>query len=131
MNKLASFAFFCCLVTGVFSNNALYKGEKVYSAILESDEQIKLMIGLQNVTDLDFWTNSLGIGKEVVVRVSPGFQKHFQSHLKNGGIEYDVIIEDLSDVIKKERRELGVTTVPKGGISFKKYNTYRQVKTTI
>lgn len=121
-----------CVLSCILATDVSYEGHRVYRLTTKSEEQLKVLRLIRDHPDVDFWTNSYGVGEEIDVRVLPEFQEQFLSYLRGVGIEYEVIIKNVEDAVKTERiRQLGTSRNGGGGIQFSKYNRYSEVRDNI
>lgn len=118
-----------CALACIFATDVSYEGHRVYRLTTKSEEQLKVLRLMRDHPDVDFWTNSYGVGEEVDVRVLPEFQEPFLNYLRGVGIEYEVIIENVEDAVRAERiRQLVASRNVDGRIQFSKYNRYSEVR---
>ncbi|XP_045185140.2 zinc carboxypeptidase-like [Mercenaria mercenaria] len=93
-----------------------FTGHRLVSINARSREDLDFLNALGENPDfegLDFWTD-LSVYRPVEVRVSPNDYEKLQQTLKSVGISFDVINENIQDMIDEERRSM--EKIPKVGL---------------
>ncbi|XP_077328625.1 carboxypeptidase A2-like [Lithobates pipiens] len=95
------------LVAGVLSKET-FIGEQVLRIKANNNEQISLLQDLQSLThlQLDFWTEPAKPDIPVDVRVPFTSLQSVKAYLEYNSIDYSIMIEDLQEVINKEKEEM-------------------------
>ncbi|XP_077329772.1 carboxypeptidase A2-like isoform X2 [Lithobates pipiens] len=95
------------LVAGVLSKKT-FIGEQVLRVKANNNEQLGLLQDLQTFThlQLDFWTEPAKPDIPVDVRVPFTSLQFVKAYLEYNNFDYSIMIEDLQQVINKEKEEL-------------------------
>ncbi|XP_040199270.1 carboxypeptidase A2-like isoform X1 [Rana temporaria] len=101
------FLLLAALVAGVLSKET-FIGEQVLRIKASSNEQLSLLQDLQSLThlQLDFWTEPAKPDIPVDVRVPFTSLQSVKAYLEYNSIDYSIMIEDLQEVINKEKEEM-------------------------
>ncbi|KAM4746997.1 carboxypeptidase A2-like [Rhinophrynus dorsalis] len=95
------------LVAGVLTEKT-FIGQQVLRIKPSNQEQINQLRTLQSLDhlELDFWTEPNNADIPVDVRVPFDSLQSVKVHLESNNIEYSIMIEDLQEVINKEKQEM-------------------------
>ena len=79
-----------------------YKGHPVYRILVKDNTEADLLKSLEDESVYDFWSE-IRVGKHVDVRTSPEDDEALKDWMKEKGLEYSVMIEDVEALMKLEK----------------------------
>lgn len=106
--KLIAFGILVAISVASASNNALYKGYKVYSVEVKSEETLRVLKWIDDHAEefgADVWSLHRVIGSIADIMIPPKYQEVFELFLKKNTIEYGIKIEDLEKEYDDNDRE--------------------------
>merc|ERR1719242_858476 len=83
-----------------------FDGDKGFRVTPKDEDQVKLLQQLQLDENLDFWTDLVHPGIATDIHVTSSKVVEVADKLKEWGVAYTVIIEDLEKEVKEEEEEL-------------------------
>ncbi|XP_049878169.1 zinc carboxypeptidase-like [Pectinophora gossypiella] len=99
--KLLILAVALCIVNAEYKS---YEGYKVFKIVPEAEKDVKILKGLEKVTEYQFWTDVIQIGEDVRIMVSPEKLSKFEEYLTAQGIKASIAIEDVQKSIDAQLR---------------------------
>ncbi|KAI5105542.1 carboxypeptidase A1 (pancreatic) precursor [Silurus meridionalis] len=99
--------FLAALVVAVFSKET-FEGHQVFRITAKDEVEIRLLKDLSEQKDfgLDFWREPVGVSLPVDVRVPFPSLQALRAFLGYHEIHYEIMIQDLQDVLDEEQREM-------------------------
>lgn len=102
-----------------------YEQFKVFRAYPRSKKDIdSLKQYVDNRPHFDFWKPPSHIGSNVDIMVPPLYKTKFQNYLTLNGINSEIFIENVQELINNERK---VSGIKKTGFDWKQYHTLDEV----
>ena len=86
-----------------------YHAYKVLEAVPENNEQVTVLKELEKQSDapgFEFWKVPHNVNDTCSLSVSPNLIEVMQTYLELKGIKHKVVVEDLQELIEKERNEI-------------------------
>ncbi|CAF1118216.1 unnamed protein product [Adineta steineri] len=107
MNRLFSFVFtFACLAIWSINSERAYVHDKLVRLEPFTDEHIHYLQALEETTSLDFWTEIMAPNRSVDVRIRANEYDQYVSQFKQYSLPYEIIVNDIQEVIDNEEKEL-------------------------
>ncbi|GJQ71041.1 hypothetical protein Trydic_g951 [Trypoxylus dichotomus] len=105
---------------------------KLYELNLESNHHQDIITSLTTNKLFDFWSMPNKLGLPVTVMVYAEAQAEFLNTLTVEKIPYKVLIEDVEDAVKSERRHQNrFQNRRRGQITFENYNRYTEIESYV
>nr|UPI76680.1 M14 metal carboxypeptidase 3 [Antheraea yamamai] len=76
-----------------------YRKYKVYKVIPETEKNVQILVDLQKNNHFTFWSDTIEIGSNVRIMITPEEQKEFEDYMNNVGMNFSIAINDVQDAI--------------------------------
>ncbi|NXP15637.1 CBPB1 Carboxypeptidase, partial [Thinocorus orbignyianus] len=104
-----------------------FDGQKVFRVIPQNDEQVEILNSLASNIEVDFWqpdsVTLVSPKMEVDFRVEADISSEVEDFLKESGMEYRVLIDNLQAAVDAQFDSKARTT----GHSYEKYNNWETI----
>ncbi|KAJ7418983.1 Carboxypeptidase A2 [Willisornis vidua] len=104
-----------------------FVGDQVLRVKTKNEEQVQQLQLLESLEhlQLDFWINPSAPALPVDVRIPAASVQSVKAFLESHGIEYSILIEDLQDVLDKEKQDMAKAAQRErsAGFDFGTYHT--------
>lgn len=118
----------CGLALCLGEERVTYEGYKVYEMHPKTIQDINFLKSLEDDLNVDYWTITKIPNKPVVAMVEPQNKERFEINLRLSNIKWNVLIEDYSKSLERERIDQRLAPiVDKGRISFTQYHRYSDI----
>uniref|UniRef100_A0ACB8FN61 Multifunctional pyrimidine synthesis protein CAD n=1 Tax=Sphaerodactylus townsendi TaxID=933632 RepID=A0ACB8FN61_9SAUR len=122
---------FSCLLSAAFGEQ-LFVGDQVLRIKAENEEQLRTLKELEEREDLqiDFWLSPAKPTLPVDMRVPFQSLQSVKVFLESEGIPYTIMIEDLQDLLDKEKETMLLSRKSErssGEFSFSSYHTIEEI----
>ena len=90
--------------------------------------ELRELVALKEHPHLDFWTE-VGLGRKVDIMVTPTLRASMLARIRSIGLEPEVMIQDVQEVIDQERAQQP-TRSKEAGMTWDDYYNYTEVTET-
>ncbi|NXG01390.1 CBPA2 Carboxypeptidase, partial [Sakesphorus luctuosus] len=116
-----------CALLGASLGLETFVGHQVLRVKTKNEEQVQQLQLLESLEhlQLDFWINPSAPALPVDVRIPAASLQSVKAFLESHGIEYSILIEDLQDVLDKEKQDMAKAALRErsAGFDFGTYHT--------
>ncbi|XP_026736475.1 carboxypeptidase B-like [Trichoplusia ni] len=127
---MRSLLVFCLCLYGVWAKHEVYDGSAVYEVSVNDVNEIKFINQLENELFVDVWSHAMP-GRPGQVLVPKDKRDQFESALKDFGLTYKVVQEDVRKQLELEDRLLAAAAARSSKnssrLSFDTIHTYDEV----
>merc|ERR1712168_927895 len=115
-------AVFLALASAMVEEESL-EGQKVYRITPQTEAEVHFLQGVFNKIDVDVWQAPSHVGGNVDVRVPSYLIAEFEKLLKEGNLDFEVMIENVERAVLAQE-ESNQPNAFWGGFDYNRYNTY-------
>uniref|UniRef100_A0A8U7M8G6 Peptidase M14 domain-containing protein n=1 Tax=Corvus moneduloides TaxID=1196302 RepID=A0A8U7M8G6_CORMO len=112
-----------------------FVGHQVLRIKTKNEEEVKQLQLLESLEhlELDFWINPSATAVPVDVRIPAVSVQSVKAFLESQGIEYSILIEDLQDVLDKEKQDMAESAQRQrsGSFDFGAYHTLDDINSEL
>jgi len=130
MVKLTPVLFLALFVLAL--SQRTFHDHKVFRIPVQTRSTLDFLAGLfYGNTTLDFWTEPVGLYRNVDIHVSPIQATWLSVQLENRGIEYNITIDNVQELVDGQLTAQSMFSNDVGDIDYSVYHTYDEVITWI